>query len=706
MDIASLSLDAIRERLERDLEVEFTFYRVSALAAELAARPRDEQDFLLDWTRRIAATHVEIAWRFARRAGEMLARMDRHLIEAWAQQAMDTYDREGLRPALLVVDDIERFARLRHEHTAGALFDDFSGILLNFLHGLSGRRLQLKKGDAPWTDGETVFLPPVIADYPTAAENFRLAKILAVMMWAQIHFDGFRTDPRPLLAAQPDIPLALRVFRALELLRLGARIERELPGLHRDMQALRAGGDSSETPLAWAQFARSLRGDDAGAEDSLRLLEQAGRAGPPPRFPWEPELRLDEVYAARRARIAREKMLLRVRLRELAEDLRASESPGEIPARFEWVHNNEDTADEQSGANELVLDGRPLVPPENVRELLSSIQLDLGDVPDEYLVAAGPGEYDPALYDERVRDPDEVWRGTYHEEGAVLYPEWDFGRQGYRKNWCVMREKDVAPVQDDFVRAARERHRAAIAQLRRRFEALRDENRLCRRQPYGENVDIDALVEAIAESRNGREMSDRLFTRMHRAERDIAVVFMVDMSGSTKGWVNEVEREALVLLCEALEALGDRYAIYGFSGITRKRCELFRIKRMDEPYDDTVRARISGIAPQDYTRMGFAIRHLTRLLAGTEAHTKLLISISDGRPEDYHDGYRGRYGIEDTRQALIEARRAGVHPFCVTIDRDAREYLPHLYGPARYVVLDEARQLPLKLADVYRRLTS
>jgi nitric oxide reductase NorD protein len=119
-----------------------------------------------------------------------------------------------------------------------------------------------------------------------------------------------------------------------------------------------------------------------------------------------------------------------------------------------------------------------------------------------------------------------------------------------------------------------------------------------------------------------------------------------------------------------------------------------------------VRARISGVAPQDYTRMGFAIRHLTRLFADTEARTKLLIAITDGRPEDYHDGYRGRYGIEDTRQALIEARRAGVHPFCVTIDRDAREYLPHLYGPARYVVLDEARRLPLKLADVYRRLTS
>lgn len=693
----------IARRLEASLEVEFTFYRVGTLAHEFAQRPRGEQDFLLDWTRRVAATHVEIGWRFARRAGAMLARMDRHLIEAWALAAMDNYDREGLRPALLIVDDIERFVCLRHDRTAGAVFEDFSGILLNFLHGLSGRRLQLKKGDAPWTDGETVFLPAVVADYPTVAENFRLAKALAAVMWAQIHFGGFRTDPRPGLLAQPDRPQALRAYQALEMLRLGACIERELPGLYREMRDLNAG---AEWPPPWAPFAQALRGSDATGEDSLRLLEQACSAGPPPLVPWMPELHLDEVYAAREVRLAREKTLLRVRLRELAEEIGAATvARGDAPARFQ-VTRSEDAANERRGEFELMLDGRPVAPPGQVRELLTSVRIDLGEIPDEYLVAAGPGEYDPSQYEARGRDPDAVWSGTYHEEGAELYPEWDFARQGYRKNWCVMREKDVEPAHDDFVARVRARHAPAIGQLRRRFEALRDEQRRLKRQPFGEDVDLDALVAAIAEARDGREMSARLFIRAHRAERDIAVVFMVDMSGSTKGWVNEVEREALVLLCEALEALGDRYAIYGFSGISRKRCELFRVKRMDEAYDDTVRARIAGIAPQDYTRMGFAIRHLTRLLQDTEAHTKLLFSISDGRPEDYHDGYRGRYGIEDTRQALIEARRAGVHPFCVTIDRDAREYLPHLYGPARYVVLDEARQLPLKLADVYRRLTS
>ena len=389
----------------------------------------------------------------------------------------------------------------------------------------------------------------------------------------------------------------------------------------------------------------------------------------------------------------------------MADDHQASGLAKTEPSQFDLAKAPAEPGDAVD-AFELTLDGAPIAPPDDVRQLLTSIQLDLGGIPPEYLVAAGDGEYDPARYRQKEKDPDDVWQGTYHEEGATLYPEWDHGRRHYRKNWCVMREKDVAPVHDDFVARTLQKHGGVVEQLRRTFEAMRDENRLLKRQPYGDDVDIDALVEAIADARDGREMTDRLFTRTRRAERNIAVAFMVDMSGSTKGWINDAEREALILLWEALEALGDRYAIYGFSGVTRKRCELYRIKRFDEPYSPEVRARIGGIRPQEYTRMGFAIRHLTSLLDGMEARTKLLVTLSDGKPDDYQDGYRGPYGIEDTRQALIEARRRGVHSFCITIDREARDYLPHMYGASHYVIIDDVGMLPRKVPDIYRRLTT
>ena len=351
------------------------------------------------------------------------------------------------------------------------------------------------------------------------------------------------------------------------------------------------------------------------------------------------------------------------------------------------------------------MDDQPVAPPDDVKGLVTSIIQDIGDIPEEYLVAAGPGEYDPSLLEEQMPDPDDVWSGTYHEEGAFLYNEWDYRRQHYRKSWCAVREKNVTPVFDDFYHNTVNKYTGLVKHLRKTFEAMRDENRLLKRQVQGDDIDIDALVEALADSSDGREMTDQLFTQMHRVERNIAVVFMVDMSGSTKGWINDAERESLILLCESLESLGDRYAIYGFSGMTRKRCEIYRIKEFDETYDEDVRARISGIQPQDYTRMGFAIRHLSKLLNDVEAKTRVLITLSDGKPDDY-DHYKGDYAIEDTRRALIEARRSGIHSYCITIDKEARDYLPHMYGAAGYTVIDEVYQLPMKVSDIYRRITT
>jgi len=353
---------------------------------------------------------------------------------------------------------------------------------------------------------------------------------------------------------------------------------------------------------------------------------------------------------------------------------------------------------------ELELDGRPLRPPDEAWSLLGSIIQDLGEIPDDYLVPAGDGAYHPLPSGADADRSKDVWKGSYHEEGAFLYNEWDYKRSHYRKNWCALREVDGGAGRDDFARNTLARYGGLVRNLRRSFEALRGEDKVLKKQPNGDEVDIDALVEAYADARSGREMSDQLFMKRHKVERNIAVMFMVDMSGSTKGWINDAEREALVLLCEALEVLGDRYAIYGFSGMTRKRCELYRIKRFAEAYGDEVKRRIAGIAPRDYTRMGVTIRHLCMLLNQVEARTKLLVTLSDGKPDDI-DGYRSEYGIEDTRMALIEAKRSGIHPFCITIDKEARDYLPHMYGAVNYALVDEVRKLPLKVADIYRRLT-
>ena len=692
--MGGLPLAEITRRLETWLEVEFTLQDVGGFARAIAALAPREQDFILDWIRKLASAHVQLGHLFAGQAPGLLARFDAPLIEAWLVEALDAIDSRGLQAAVAVLRDAKRSLALRRNRAESVALAEVRGIFLTVARGLSGRRLLLEasEGETAWTDGETLHLPALMARLPSAADNFALYKALVAMLWAQGRFGTTRALAEDALSGER----ALACFNALETLRLEACIVRELPGLGRDIQRFRRQG--APLPPVWRGYAERLGDPGASFHDSLDLVPGALSEELPPPAHHQCELRPEAVVA----RIEREKMLLRLRLSELA-------GPPSEPGEEEQTRRFELRArEDQSGVVgelELFLGDAPVAPPEDVRQLLASVRFDFGEIPPEYLLAAGPGEYDAKRQREISRDPDQVWQGSYHEEGAILYPEWDVGRGHYRKNWCVMREKEVPPGDPDFIRKTLVKHGALVRRLRRSFESMQHEERLQKRQAQGEQIDLDALVEALSESSGGGEMSELLYARLARTERSIAAALLVDMSGSTKGWVNDAEREALVLMCEALEVLGDRYAIYGFSGMTRKKCDLFRIKRFDEPYDEAVRARISGIRPQDYTRMGFALRHLSHLLLDVDARSRLLITLTDGRPEDYNDHYRGEYGIADTRQALIEARRAGIHPFCITIDREGHDYLARLYGPARFVVLDQVAALPLKVAQIYRRLT-
>jgi nitric oxide reductase NorD protein len=698
------------------LEERLDAHMVSLGAAEeparaLAEHPRDAQDFVLHWAGIVARTSSGMAFNFVSHVCSALRVMDKAGVEAWLLHCMDVYDTRGLHPAVVAFKDVENFALDHKARTTGLTLDDVVAVLEAFVHGLHGRRLKIEAGDAAYTDTDTLFVPATISRFAERERNFQLYKAMVVHQWAQTWYGTWRIDVAQALAAYPDGDRALACLHALETLRLDAKIGHALPGVYRQLCELRdADGRAKEQP-DWADAAKRLAQADATVMTSLSLLPGLLNAPIPVAAPYQGVLRPAEVQRARSARIAADRQSFRLGLLKMRKDVERASGEAEAEpdsqdaaAQANLKLRRVESEDQPEGyAFELELDGRPLPVPDNVKGTMASILQDLGEIPEDYLQAAGDGVYFAG--DTGERSAEDVWKGTYHEEGAFLYNEWDYERQHYRKNWAVLRELEVHPSHDHFVDQTLLKYRGLAMELRRTFEALRGEDKLLKKQPYGDDVDIDALVEALADTRHGEEMTERLFTRMNKLERNIAVMFMVDMSGSTKGWINDAEREALALLCEALETLGDRYAIYGFSGMTRKRCELYRIKGFDDAYDEAVKARISGIRPKDYTRMGVTIRHLTKLLNEVEARNKLLITLSDGKPDDY-DTYRGAYGIEDTRMALIEAKRSGIHPFCITIDTEARDYLPHMYGAVNYAVIDEVRKLPLKVSDIYRRLTT
>ena len=700
MSLPPFTLAEIQERLD-DIFIELPPEPI----AYLATLDIQTQDTFLTLIAKAASTSSGLAYQFGQRIPRAHELMELDTIELWLHQAIDAFDSKGLHTAVNKLDELEQIAHHAHEKITGIAFDDVGSVLEHFVTGLNGRRLKLDTHSEWYTDTETLFLPSMLNRFSNKADNFTYYKCIVVQLWAQNWFGSWQMDDLDFLAQYANPEITLQWFHLLESIRLDACIQRELPGLHRDMRRLCTLTGEMHVSEIDITHKETLTRQYASVHQSIELLSSVVSHALPQNVQQLGTLKPEAVTQTRHARLLKEKDLFRKAIAHLIE-----EKTGKKPETF---------SDEEKRAIEsqplpnpdmpegftfqLQLDGQPIQPPDDIQSLMDSIIQDMGLIPQEYLVAAGDGGYKYEK-DEDKAESKNVWDGTYHEEGASLHKEWDFKRQRYKKNWVAVREIDLHPTADDFVAATLKKYAGMVKSLRRTFEILRGEDRVLKKQPHGDNIDIDALVETWADAQSGMEMSDRIFTKMHKDERNIAVIFMVDMSGSTKGWINQAEREALVLLCEALETLGDRYAIYGFSSVTRKRCEVFRIKRFDDAYDDTTKARIANITSQEYIRFGAFIRHFTELFADVEARTKLLITLSDGKPEDY-DGYRGEYGIEDTRMALMEARREGVHPFCITIDREARGYLQHMYGAANYVVIDDIDKLPRKVADIYRHIT-
>ena len=327
------------------------------------------------------------------------------------------------------------------------------------------------------------------------------------------------------------------------------------------------------------------------------------------------------------------------------------------------------------------------------------------------------------------------------------YDEWDFRAGDYRPRWCTVGQRPYEEGEIDFYEETLVRHHGLVTETRRQFELMRPEAfRKIKRLEDGEEIDLDQATEFLVDKRAGAAPLARFYYRRNKVERDVAVSFLLDMSASTDEEIDkqhkkydedddfdgdpakyfqwlaqrrslraadppkrivDLEKESAVLLVEALEAIGDAYGIYGFSGYGRDNVEFYVVKDLDEPFGDRVRRRIAKIEPVRSTRMGPAIRHATYKLTRHEAKVRILVLVSDGRPQDHgygRDRTEKEYAVHDTKQALIEARRAGVTPFLITVDKEGHDYLKQMCDDIGYEVVADIEQLPRRLTTLYRVL--
>lgn len=733
------------------------------LLEQLARHGAGMQETLLQHIRAIWPVSTALCFTFLEEVEKALRCLDNSQLGDWVKEILDIYEAEGLQAARTYIYDVENNFLCQVRGESGLLFAEAESRLLPYIRGLAGHNMQLHTAPQVSTDTETIFLPRQIDTMSDKRGNFLVYKLIASYQWAFLENDlywqqtGKDDALMQFLATFPDPQRAGEVYHLVQTVQATVLLQKKLPGLMADAQIV-------FQQLLDKMAVKSMPGDE-GALDKARkwlLSVAAGRkhgvAGElmeifSPMFDlacpaesvsgvtaklydavcvgeqqsadesllFQGELRVDDAMRARlRRRQANKQHFIEALALVLpptnsAEEqnvgegeekdgpktANAMESGATITAASPSEHEDRQEQPAVDDLRYICVDDERFELSEELRQLAREIVDDLGSLPLYYISSAsqmaGSQGKSPARAAESPRGA--------ALQGDNLYDEWDFRRQGFRKNWCRIIERKISPVKGTFVSSTLEKYRGQIMQMRRQFEMMRTQHRFLRRQKDGDDIDVDALIEAIADQQAGRVPSERLFVRLQRDERDIVALFLVDMSSSTEGWVGTAIKEALLLLSESLDALGDRYAIYGFSGMRRSRSEIFHIKDFEESYSEEIKNRIAAISPMDYTRMGAPIRFFSSKLQEVEARVRMLVILTDGKPEDYDD-YKGEYAIEDTRHALVEAKSCGIHPFCITIDKEAQEYMAHMFGAINYTFIDDVKKLPLRVPEIYRMLTS
>jgi nitric oxide reductase NorD protein len=281
------------------------------------------------------------------------------------------------------------------------------------------------------------------------------------------------------------------------------------------------------------------------------------------------------------------------------------------------------------------------------------------------------------------------------QEG-LRYPEWDWRRQAYRQDYC--RVVTVSPPVDGAPWEPSVALSRQIRRVRRQFDALRPRHEVLRAQTDGDDLDMDALVRSRADFAAGGTPSDRIYLTTQKQTRDLAVALLVDASLSTETWIGDrrvidVARESALLFCHALDAGGDGNAVYAFTSRGRNDVQVSALKTFEEPLSPRTAQKIGALEPGYYTRIGAAMRHVSAQLALQPARHRLLLVVTDGKPNDT-DHYEGRFGVEDTRRAVLEARRKGARVFGIAIDRGAQAYFPTLFGRGGYAIVSDPARLP------------
>lgn len=648
--------------------------------------------------------------------------------EAWVAHGLASFPDAERLAAYFSAET--RASQIALAETADVLrLEEVAPVLVNYVEMLTGKSLPLVPRPQQQYDvlepdtGQAIGLPPAINGLRDNQERFRLYKALAAQAAGQIEFGTYETgteelrtlggelqqefphltpvqlngntDWLTLVTLFPLTTLVRRLFTILE----NARIEHQL--------RLRYRGLRGDLDLARRERRRSRPSDQylVKYENLLDLLfKEVLGAGVRDEDTKDEEQRawLTKVREIMAARIYTETASVTDTIRacrDLYEYLNPEPPENSLPwrdphTRPEREEPNKQPPQREQPAHEA--NGQPATG--NPDEQPASVVTASGVEP-AFLSFASTAARGGELDDQ-------------HDPNTFYYDEWDCRIGDYRAHWCRVIERDWKQGDLKFARKTRAAYRGVLSQVRYQFQLLRPTGlRRVRGQMDGDDFDLEAVIDHVVDRHAHVTPSERIYSKRLRRDRDVAVCFLIDLSSSTFNQIGkdkriiDLEKEALLLMSEALEAVGDAYAIYGFSSHGRHNVSFYRFKNFAEAYGERVERRIGAAISLTNTRLGAAIRHATWRLNEQPSATRLLIILSDARPAD--DEYvNARYAREDTRVALAEARASGATPFCIVIKQFGEAEPAEMLAGTGYTLIDDIHSLPERLPGIYRRLTT
>jgi hypothetical protein len=741
-------MDLIHTVFDRDISYNRSRHWCHVLSVSAKSMRPETRAVLLRALRHVASADVCLMDPFLEGLEKGLDRLRESALTDFVSQGLDRYRRSRISG--------ERFLSLE-SRTAREKWDGLqTGVALAQIGGQLSRYLRARIGfpvavrsaagiadstefslPEVWSDGEALYLPPEISRFPNTNANREHYQCLVRLEAGVLEFGSYEFDvekalgriPGGLSAGHigldpsvsdldrffslfPSPSLASDFFSLLDQGRIRILCQSRYPGLLRKL-----------VPLMEKELDHSINKPQS-PEDLPRELIRRISLGLPvrPELPDQPAGWVEHIASVWEAEFHRDPSVETVAVAVSAIYPAAREWLGDgeiscfpfpwgmrlIPGPAHAVSRKSHRIAEKIRAS-LARQGIHLYRSEVQKKILRSGRVDRDAVRNLIRSAdMDPGSGQDASDGSEFQEP-EAARVSW-------YPEWDANLQDYVYHHVRVIDRDVPEKDSEFYRQMLIRHAGRIAEIRRAFEILHPQG-ITRLRPWadGDEFDYPAMLDYAADRKRKCMPSDRLYIKRIKQERSVSVLLLVDLSRSTAHpaagkdgdrkteSVLGVEKEAIVLFVEALEAIGDDYAVAGFSGTGRLSVDYFRIKDFQESAEHRVRGRIGALNPRRNTRMGAAVRHGTRELGGTRSAVKLMIVLGDGFPND--TDYKQGYAIADTRQAILEAFSRHIHVRAITVNMAADPRLDELYGARHHHVISDVSELPERLVRMYRTLT-